>query len=123
MTKNFESTPYVLLIDDDPLIVRFLEKALSRSGVSLDSALNATEGVNCFRQNPKRYRIIILDLSLADQSWRETVDQLKSIDPDARIVISSGSVIQDQSHENDSRIFAHLPKPFLLPDLLKHVES
>lgn len=119
MDKRIE----VLAMDDDPLIVRFLQKVLKKLDIGFYSAENAKSGVEIFSQKSEAITIVLLDLSLSDQPWNHTVDQLLAIRKDLKIVISSGSLIEDQTHKVDSRVFAHLPKPFSIPDLQKLIQS
>lgn len=113
----------ILVLDDDPLIVRFLQKALERLGVVVHAASTAKEGIAIFKEKFSQISLVLLDLSLTDQTWSQTAMDLKSVRSDVKIVISSGSVIEDQTHESDSRIFSHLPKPFSIPELMKMIES
>ncbi len=119
MDKRIE----VLAMDDDPLMVRFLEKVLKKLDIGFYSAESAKSGVEIFSQKSETVTIVLLDLSLSDQGWSQTVDQLLAIRKDLKVVISSGSLVEDQAHEVDSRIFAHLPKPFSIPDLQKLIQS
>ncbi len=119
MDKRIE----ILAMDDDPLMVRFLEKALSKLNVGFYSSNSAKAGVEIFNQKAEDISFVLLDLSLADQVWSKTVNDLIAIRKDVKIVISSGSIVEDQTHEVDERIFAHLPKPFSIPDLQKLFES
>ncbi len=119
MDKGIE----ILAIDDDPLMIRFLEKALSKLGVGFYASNQAQSGVETFREKSETVTIVLLDLSLSDQPWTKTVDQLLEIRKDVKIVISSGSIVEDQTYFVDKRIFAQLPKPFSIPELQKLIES
>ena len=113
----------ILAMDDDPLIVRFLEKALQKLNVVLHTANSGAEGVEILKNKKDEISLVLLDLSLADMTWSQTASELQSIRSDIKIVISSGSIIDDQTHENDPRIYAHLPKPFTIPDLQKLIQD
>ncbi|MES2307785.1 MAG: response regulator [Verrucomicrobiota bacterium] len=113
----------ILAMDDDPLIVRFLEKALQKLNVVLHTASTGAEGVEILKNKKDEISLVLLDLSLADMTWSQTANELQSIRSDIKIVISSGSIIEDQTHESDPRIYAHLPKPFTIPDLQKLIQD
>jgi two-component system cell cycle sensor histidine kinase/response regulator CckA len=119
MEKKME----ILAMDDDPLIVRFLEKALQKLNVVLHSASTGCAGIELLRQKKEEISMVLLDLSLSDKTWSDTADELQAIRSDIKIVISSGSMVEDQRHENDPRIYAHLPKPFSIPDLQKLIQD
>ena len=118
MEKRIE----ILAMEDDPLMVRFLGIVLQKLDIAFHHAMTGHEGVELFKQKSDQIMLVLLDLSLADQSWSKTVDELLAIRSDIKIVISSGSIVEDEGHQNDPRIFDHLPKPFSIPDLQKLVQ-
>ena len=112
----------ILAMEDDPLMIRFLEKVLQKLDIAFHHAVTGHEGVELFKQKSGEITLVLLDLSLADQTWSKTVNELLAIRSDIKIVISSGSIVEDQGHETDPRIFAHLPKPFGIPDFQKLIQ-
>ncbi len=112
----------ILAIDDDPMLIRFLDRALNRFQCKLVSAGLATSGITLFREQYASINAVILDLSLEDQPWAETIRILKEVDPAVRIVISSGSLTSDSQPE-ELGIFSILPKPFSLDDLVALIEK
>lgn len=68
--------PRVLLIDDEPDIVRVLDFALQQAGFDVDSASDAATGLLRIRE--QQPDAVLLDLMLPDLSGTEVCRQLKS---------------------------------------------
>jgi two-component system phosphate regulon response regulator PhoB len=68
--------PRVLLIDDEPDIVRVLDFALKQAGFEVDSAADAATGLIRIRE--QQPDALLLDLMLPDLSGTEVCRQLKS---------------------------------------------
>ena len=61
---------------------------------------------------------MILDLVMPGLSGEETFQELKSLDPEVRVVISSGIVVEDEAEDMLSRgCLAFLRKPYLTEKL------
>ncbi len=71
-------TGKILIIDDEEMVVRFLERIFFKEGLSVLSAKNAEEGVKILRENDGDFQVIFLDLILPD---RDGVDFCKELKP------------------------------------------
>lgn len=81
--------PHVLVIDDDPQIRELWVDVLSEGGVDTSQAANGVEGVRLAAQND--YDVIVTDLLMPDKDGIETLMEIKSTNPTAKIVVISGS--------------------------------
>jgi PAS domain S-box-containing protein len=87
--KKF-SNEIVLIIDHDPNSRTSLELLLNELGVSCLSASSSEEGIGIFRDKSQQIKAIILDMMMPVKPGRETFLDIKSINPDIPVVISSG---------------------------------
>ncbi len=69
-------TIVVLVIDDDPAFVRFVEMFLEPEGFRILPALTGTDGLETARE--RHPDVILLDLTLPDVDGREVLRELKS---------------------------------------------
>jgi nitrogen-specific signal transduction histidine kinase/CheY-like chemotaxis protein len=87
-------TGRILIMDDDPQIRRLLCETLRRFGYSTSCAREGGEAVAKYieareRENP--FDAVILDLIVpAGMGGRQAAARLKEIDPDAKLILSSG---------------------------------
>lgn len=83
-----------LIIDDDATVLKTAGKILKQLGYKVETALSSTEGIEKFKaalraENP--FEFVITDLTLpGDLGGEEILRQLKEIDPQIKVIVSSG---------------------------------
>jgi CheY-like chemotaxis protein len=80
----------VLVVDDEPLVVRMLEAALRHFGFAVWSAAGGTEAVRVFRQQRGSIDVVLLDVQMPPPDGPRTYTLLREIDPTVRCVFMSG---------------------------------
>jgi DNA-binding NtrC family response regulator len=108
----------VLIIDDEEYVRMTLSQALEDEGHTVDLAVNGTEGLRRFSQSPPD--LVITDVLMPDKEGIETIRELRTIDPNAKIVVMSGGArINNVDFLEIARKFgamAALKKPFPLDE-------
>jgi CheY-like chemotaxis protein len=84
-----QETASILLIDDEADILKIFKKFLEMSGYSTYGFVNPAAAVEHFRQNPKSYQIIITDVRMPGMSGFEVVREVREINRDVKIVMTS----------------------------------
>jgi len=84
-----------ILVMDDERIVRDISGEMLRSlGYESDFAINGAEAVEIYLQALKKgrpYHAVIMDLTIpGGMGGREAITELRSLDPDVRVIVSSG---------------------------------
>jgi PAS domain S-box-containing protein len=80
----------VLLIDDDPHVLSATRRLLARNGFGVLAAASGPEGVALYRAHRGTIGAVLLDLTLPQMGGREIFAALKAVDPDARVILTSG---------------------------------
>ncbi|HPI77391.1 MAG TPA: response regulator, partial [bacterium] len=80
----------ILLIDDNTDFLSMTSRLLRVSGCSVVTASSGAEGVDYFRMNHSELDVVILDMIMPEMDGSEVFEELKKIDPRAKIVICSG---------------------------------
>jgi CheY-like chemotaxis protein len=75
----------VLIIDDEPAILRMLSIALSRKGYVTDTAENGTQGIQKITTN--HYDLILTDIVMPDISGRQVSRELRKINGTATPIV------------------------------------
>ncbi len=90
--------PRVLVIDDDELVLRGLQRMLS-SPYNVDSAASGNEALEKIRNT--HYDVIVCDIMMPGLSGVGVYERLKSIQPDAqkRIIFISAGTFTEQSQD------------------------
>ena len=78
----------LLLIDDEPDILRVLSMSLKADGYDVVSARNGTEGIAAFEK--ERPDIVITDIKMPGLDGIEVLKKVKELNPDAEVIIITG---------------------------------
>jgi len=112
----------VLLIDDDETIRKSTGEVLKRLGYEVVSAWDGREGIGLYeeaRTSGNGFHVVIMDLTIpGGMGGREAVKALLEIDPEARVVASSGySDAPVMARYKEFGFRAVVNKPYKMGDL------
>ena len=126
MTERLKDLPHgtetILIVDDHETIWDFLIEALQLLGYSVLLAENGEDAVSIYRENPGAVDLVLLDMIMPKCGGHKAFYQLKEIDPNVKVLLSSGFVSE---HEVEDLLAqgacGFLPKPHRLPVLIKEI--
>lgn len=106
----------ILIVDDQETIWDFLIEALQELGYSVLLAENGLDAVEIYRNNPEEVDLVLLDMIMPKMGGHKTFVQIREIDPEAKILLSSGYVSQEEVADLlEQGAAGFLPKPHRLP--------
>jgi signal transduction histidine kinase len=85
----------VLIVDDEPAVRRLAKVMVERCGFDTLLAEDGEEALRVFRANQGVVTGVLLDLSMPRMGGRETLCELRRLDPGVPILLSSGYPEQD----------------------------
>jgi two-component system cell cycle sensor histidine kinase/response regulator CckA len=108
----------ILLIDDEDIIIDIGGQILERLGYLALTARSGKEAIEIYRTNKNKINIVILDMIMPDMGGGETYDRLKKINPEIKVLLSSGYSINGQASEIMNRgCNGFIQKPFNVEQL------
>ena len=109
----------ILLIDDESLILNVGREMLHTLGYTVITAPSGLSALNIYRQHNKReISLVILDMVMPEMSGSEVFDELKKIDPDVKVLLSSGYSLNGHASKIIERgCVGFIQKPFSLHDI------
>lgn len=111
-----------MIVDDHETIWDFLIDALSELGYSVLLAENGLDAVEIYQSNPREIDLVLLDMIMPKAGGHQTFIQLKNIDPDVKILLSSGFVSENEVADLlEQGACGFLPKPHHLPVVLREI--
>ncbi|MBI5211932.1 MAG: response regulator [Nitrospirae bacterium] len=114
----------VLLIDDEEVVRELGKDILEAYDYDVMLAVHGNEGVRIFNENKERIDLVILDMVMPEKGGRQTFKEIKSLKPDAKILICSGYGEEQYFYELfESGAAGFLQKPFQHTELLSKVED
>src|SRR5712691_11050547 len=78
----------ILLIDDDALVRDILRQMLERAGYDVVEAASGRDGLQQYQSTA--IDLIITDILMPDQDGLETIQELRRLAPEAKIIAISG---------------------------------
>jgi two-component system, OmpR family, KDP operon response regulator KdpE len=111
--------PLILLIDDEPQILRALKTILSSGHFKVISAVNGEEGIAlAASQSPD---VIILDLTLPDMDGIQVCEQIREWSAVPIIILSVRDGERDKVAALDKGADDYLTKPFNIEELMARI--
>jgi signal transduction histidine kinase/ActR/RegA family two-component response regulator len=83
----------LLLVDDDPILLKSLSDALEADGHEIVTANGGREGIETFREAHEAKQVfdaVITDLGMPYVDGRQVANSVKSIEPDAKVILLTG---------------------------------
>lgn len=110
----------ILIIDDEEAIREIMKETLQSYGYEALLAKNGAEGVVIFTDNRQSIRAVIIDMMMPVMDGTATITALHEIDPDVKIIATSGLVTKGRvTAPQDSIVKAFLTKPHTAEKLLR----
>jgi CheY-like chemotaxis protein len=110
VTKGSET---ILLVDDESMILKVGRQLLEKIGYNVLLARGGLEALKIYEKEKTNIDLVILDMVMPKMSGGETFDRLKTINPEVRVLLSSGYSLNEQSQEMADRGCAgFIQKPF-----------
>jgi nitrogen-specific signal transduction histidine kinase/CheY-like chemotaxis protein len=117
-------TGSIMIVDDEAPVRTLAERALERSGYLVFTASDGPEAVEFFREYHGKIDLVVLDVTMPKMSGRDTLVQLREIDPDVRVILMSGydeqSAVPGLVRDRKSDF---LQKPFRPTMLIERVQK
>jgi len=112
-----------ILIADDEETIRVLgREILEKFGFSVISAVDGEDTLDKFKENPDDIKLVLLDMTMPRKDGVQVFKELKEINPDIKVILSSGYNEQDATNKFTSEELAgFIQKPYRPEDLLKMI--
>jgi two-component system cell cycle sensor histidine kinase/response regulator CckA len=110
----------ILLVDDEEMLLNVEKHLLEKLGYRVLTAGSGKDAIEIYKQNINKIRMVIMDMIMPQMSGGETFDNLKTINPHVKVLLSSGYSIDGQTQEILQRgFYGFIQKPFSLAELSK----
>jgi two-component system, OmpR family, KDP operon response regulator KdpE len=119
MMSVVEKKKTVLVVDDQPKLIRFIEISLKLAGFDVISATSGEEALNLVRSaNPD---IILLDILMPGMDGFQVLRQLRTFSQVPVIAFSASPANREPATRLGANDF--MPKPFQPEEMLRRIEA
>jgi len=109
----------ILVVDDDTAVRESIQTALEDFGYRVICAADGEDGLRQFQRNHRFIDAVLLDMVMPKMSGKELLEKMMKIDPEVKVIISSG---HDADQYDDTILRSaknYLRKPFEIDALDK----
>jgi two-component system, cell cycle sensor histidine kinase and response regulator CckA len=114
----------VLLIDDEVAIIDVTRELLEELGYKVIGVSSGADAIEIYRVKNKEIDLVILDMIMPWMSGSETFDALKLINPQVKVILSSGYSIDGEAAEIMNKgCLTFIQKPFNIVDISRKIRE
>jgi len=113
-----------LIVDDEETVLDIESFMLQRIGFNTLKASNSSEACQLYEDKKEHIDIVVLDMIMPDESGADTYKRLKKLNPDIRVLITSGLEKNGNVDEilNDGQN-GFIQKPFKFEEFTNNIDS
>ncbi len=114
----------ILFVDDDEMIVRFVEKSLGSRGYHIQAHADGVKALEAFRADPLHYDLVVTDMNMPSMTGLELAEKILEIRPAMPVILCTGfSEAISREKVRAKGIAELLHKPLITKDLLSAIRN
>lgn len=114
----------IMIIDDEEMIRDLGRAILEMKGYRILLAADGLIGLELYRNRKKEVDLIILDLTMPHLSGWEVLDEIRTINPRQKVLLSSGYNVESETRSlQDFKPTGYVPKPYRINELTRKVRE
>jgi two-component system cell cycle sensor histidine kinase/response regulator CckA len=122
--KVLKGSETVLLVDDQEAVIAVGNAILCTLGYTVVLAKGGKEAVEILNDNKEKIDLIILDMIMPGMSGAEVYDEIRKVNPDIKVILSSGYSLEGQAAKILERgCNGFIQKPFNVSDLSRKIRG
>jgi two-component system, cell cycle sensor histidine kinase and response regulator CckA len=112
----------VLLVDDEEMIIDLGKAMLEAMGYTVLWAMNSKDALETYRRSTAEIDMVILDAGMGDRDSGQTYDELKKLNPQVKVLLSSGYEIDGRATQILTKgCKGFIQKPFQMKELSRKI--
>ncbi len=112
----------ILIVDDDPVVLKSLKDLLATRGISADTAIGGREAMACLDQN--EYDVVLLDLQMPYVNGHDVMRHIRQNNMNLSVIVVSGETSFEAARDACSQgAYDFLRKPYATDELMITVNN
>jgi CheY-like chemotaxis protein len=87
---TFVGSGHIMFVEDEEQLARMCTEALQRYGYSVEPYTSSVSALECFRESPASYDLVITDQTMPEVTGSKLAEQLLAIRPDLPVILCTG---------------------------------
>ena len=122
--KVVRGTETILLVDDEKMVLEVNSEMLESMGYQIYAVGSGQEAITIYTDKQNEIDLVILDMIMPVMSGGETFDRLRKINPEIKVLLSSGYSLNGEARTfMDRGCNGFLQKPFQIAKLSQKVRE
>ena len=113
----------VLVVEDEDMILKLVFCLLGELGYKCYTASNGLEGLKVYQEKGGEIDLAILDVVMPKMNGPELFAEIRKINPEAKVIISSGFSLENEDDLLAQGVKAFIPKPYQIKVLARTVRK
>ena len=114
----------ILLVDDEEMIIDAGKEMLEEIGYTVLTATSGQQAIDAYRERKSEIHMVILDMIMPEMGGGETYDKLREVDPEIRVLLSSGYSVDGEATEILERgCNGFIQKPFDMKEIFRKIRE
>jgi CheY-like chemotaxis protein len=109
----------ILVVDDEDDVREIIKMTLEAHNYRVMTASNGIEAIALFARNQDDVSVVLMDMMMPEMGGQTAVLTLRKINPNVKVIASSGLPLKQFGDNFNQSIQASLSKPYAAPELLK----
>ena len=113
-----------LIVDDEEIVLEIEEFMFQKIGFEILVAKNSAQACQLYENEKDNIDLVVLDMIMPGENGANTYKQLKKIDPNVKVIVTSGmgkdNTVEEVTKDWPNRF---LPKPFKFDEFTKSVDT
>jgi PAS domain S-box-containing protein len=122
--KMLEGNGTILMVDDEEMVLKVGAELVKQMGYDVLEARSGKEAIEVYKENKCKVDMVVLDMIMPDMDGGRAYEQMKEINPDVKVILTSGYGIGGQVTEIMRRgCDSFIQKPFGIKELYGKIEE
>jgi CheY-like chemotaxis protein len=117
-------TETILLVDDEDMIIDVGRDVIQKLGYKVMTAESGKKAIEIYKNKQEEIDMVVLDMVMPEMGGGDVYDHLKEVNPDIKVLLSSGYSINGQANKILSRgCNGFIQKPFNIKSLSQEIRA
>jgi CheY-like chemotaxis protein len=122
--QNTGITGSVLVVDDEEYVREAVTDILGMRDIEVLTAAGGKEGLAVYKVYQSKIALVLLDLSMPGWSGEETMREIRKVNPETRIILSSGyNEVEATRRFAGKGLTGFLQKPYSADKLIETIQA
>lgn len=114
----------VLLVDDEQMVRDVVKEGLQDTGFQVLVAEDGEMALEVYKEHGNLIDLVILDLGMPKMGGEQCLEQIKKINQDAKVLVSSGYINHEMTrHPEQFGIVGFLKKPYRFSEIIEKIRE